>query len=363
MAAKKSKQPVASRTESERKTAGHALGVHRVLDTEPRLPQAAEKLDNGLPLFSNEILIRVEFLNIDAASFVQMEKEFGGDAKKIGECVLGNTRTRGKQHNRVTGSGGMLVGTVQQIGSTYKGPVKLKVGDSIASLISLTLTPLHLEKILSVDLKTHQIGVEGHAILFDSSPLAILPKDLPERVTMAALDVCGAPALVAHWAKAGQTCVILGGGGKAGTLSCVAARKRVGARGKIIAIEPFEKAAVDLEKLGVCDAVLRVNACDPLLVQASVAKATRGKMGDIVVNVASVPDTEVAALLSAKKTAKILYFGMATSFTKVALGAEGIGSTATLIFGNGYFPGHAALALDLLRKNKKLKDLFLQRYQ
>lgn len=87
-------------------------------------------------------------------------------------------------------------------------------------------------------------------------------------------------------------------------------------------------------------------------------------MGDIVVNVASVSDTEISSILSAKDRgrSKILFFGMATSFTKVTLGAEGVASNATLLFGNGYYPNHSKFALDLLRKHKSLKELFYRRY-
>lgn len=346
----------------ERSELGHPLGIHRVKDAKTRLPQAAETLDNSLPIFSNEVLIKVEKLNIDAASFVQMEKETGGDEKKIAEIVLGNCRTRGKQQNRVTGSGGMLLGEVAQVGSKYKGPIKFKKGDRIATLVSLSLTPLALDRVNAIDKGTHQMDVEGSAILFERTIAAALPRDVPEKVAMAVYDVAGAPATVYGLAKARQTLVVIGAGGKAGILSCVAGRKKVGKAGKVIAIEPFGAAAKDLRELGVCNEVLEIDATDPIAVQSGVAKATRGKMGDIVINVASVPETEVSALLSTRQKGKIIYFSMATSFTRVALGAEGIVSDATLIFGNGYYPNHSKFSLDLLRRNKKLNELFLRRY-
>ena len=39
---------------------------------------------------------------------------------------------------------------------------------------------------------------------------------------------------------------------------------------------------------------------------------------------------------------------MATSFSAAALGAEGLAADVTMLVGNGYVPGHAELALDLL---------------
>lgn len=346
----------------ERSGEASPLGLHRVLDKEPRLPQAAERIDNSLPIWNNEILIDVERLNIDAASFVQMEKETSHSPEKIAAIVLDNLKQRGKQQNRVTGSGGMLVGKVRQIGSKYRGPLKVKPGDRIATLVSLTLTPLAIEKIHAVHLEKHQIDVTGTAILFETGIAAKLPDFLPEPVAMALFDVAGAPATVNAMVKAGQRVVVLGGGGKAGTLCCAAARKKAGKKGKVIAVEPSPRAADDLEKLGICDAVLRIDARDPVAVQAAVADATRGKMGDVVINVASVPDTENSALLSVHGKGQVLFFGMATSFTKVALGAEGIGSGAKLLFGNGYYRDHDRFAVELVRRDKHLRELFCRRY-
>jgi L-erythro-3,5-diaminohexanoate dehydrogenase len=346
----------------ERKEKAHPFGVHRVRDKKSTLPQSAEKLDNSLPLFNNEILIEVERLNIDAASFVQMEKETGGDKDKIAQIVLENCKSLGKQQNRVTGSGGMLVGTVKQIGSQYRGPLKVKPGDRIATLVSLTLTPLQLDSIHSIDLKTHQIEAKGHAILFESGIAAKIPSDLPEKVSMALFDVAGAPASVHGTLRKGQSLLVIGAGGKAGTLSCAAGRQKVGKTGKVYAIEPHPQLAKELKALKVCDQVWSIDATDPLAVRRMVEKATHGKMIDVVINVASVPNTEVSALVSAHKSGKIIFFSMATSFTKVALGAEGIGTSAQLIFGNGYYPGHAAFVIDLVRAQKNLKSLFIRRY-
>lgn len=348
---------------NERKEKGHPFGIHRVLDAQVVLPQAAEKIDNSLPIFSNEILLKVEKLNIDAASFVQMEEETGGNSEKIAEIILRNCAIRGKQHNRVTGSGGMLIGEVEQVGSDYEGVLKVKKGDRVATLISLTLTPLHISKINKIELKTHQVDVEGHAILFENSIAAILPKDLPESLSMAVFDVAGAPATVNSLAKSGDTVVVIGGGGKAGLLSCLAARKRVGKSGRVIAIEPSPKAAAALRSVDICDVVAEVDATHPIKVLNEIESLTKGKMADLVVNVASVSNTEMGTILACQPKGKVLFFSMATSFTKVALGAEGVASSSQLIFGNGYFPNHAEFSIQILKDYQPLLDLFLSRYQ
>jgi L-erythro-3,5-diaminohexanoate dehydrogenase len=53
-----------------------------------------------------------------------------------------------------------------------------------------------------------------------------------------------------------------------------------------------------------------------------------------------------------------VFFSMATSFSAAALGAEGLAADVTMLIGNGYLPGHAEFALDLLRKEAGVRRLF-----
>ena len=52
----------------------------------------------------------------------------------------------------------------------------------------------------------------------------------------------------------------------------------------------------------------------------------------------------------------------AVRFTAAALGAEGVGKDVSMMIGNGYAPGHAALALETLREFPALRRLFEERY-
>jgi hypothetical protein len=143
------------------------LGIQRVLSPKGALPQQAESLDAGLPLAQDELLIEVESLNIDSASFHQISEVCQGDLARIEKHILELVARRGKHHNPVTGSGGMLIGRVAQVGPDF--PVKDKpvaVGDRIATLVSLSLTPLSIRKIRKIHPKIDRVDIEGHAVLF-----------------------------------------------------------------------------------------------------------------------------------------------------------------------------------------------------
>ena len=70
----------------------------------------------------------------------------------------------------------------------------------------------------------------------------------------------------------------------------------------------------------------------------------------------------MSCILITKDTGTVYFFSMATSFTKAALGAEGVGSDVTMIIGNGYTKGHAELTLNLVNNTPKIKQLFEQLY-
>ena len=338
-----------------------AYGLQRVVGETGVLPQRARKLDPSLPLREGEVLIDVESLNIDAASFKQLKDAHGGDPAKITEAILQIVAERGKMQNPVTGSGGMLIGRVREVSPRHPDFGRLKPNDRIATLVSLTLTPLRIAKVKGIRAEIDRVDLEGQAILFASGIYARLPDDLPDTLSLAALDVAGAPALVARYVKPKMTVAMLGAG-KSGALCLAQARRNLQGTGKLIALDISARALETLKGLGLCDETIPVDATRAVEVMDKVSAATGGAMVDLVVNVASVPNTEMASILSVKQGGTVILFSMATSFTSAALGAEGVGKDVTMIIGNGYVPGHAELTLQLLRSEPKLRKLFEERY-
>ncbi|MBZ4333528.1 L-erythro-3,5-diaminohexanoate dehydrogenase [Corallococcus sp. AS-1-12] len=336
-------------------------GLSRVMGEKGVLPQRARKLDPSLPCREAELLIDVESLNIDAASFKQIKDDVGGDPARIAARIQDIVRERGKMQNPVTGSGGMLIGRVKELGPKHPANAVLKPGDRIATLVSLTLTPLVIEEVKAVHADIDRVDIRGHALLFASGIYAKLPEDMPDTLSLAALDVCGAPALVARHVRPGMTVAVLGAG-KSGALCLAQARRSLESRGKLLALDISQKALDALSAIGLCDEALKVDATQGVDVMEAVAKATGGQLCDLVVNCASVGNTEMASLLSVKDGGTVIFFSMATSFTTAALGAEGVGKDVTMLVGNGYVPNHAALTLDLLRTEPSLRQLFESRY-
>ncbi|MHB1345160.1 MAG: L-erythro-3,5-diaminohexanoate dehydrogenase [Thermoleophilia bacterium] len=350
-----------------------AFGTHRVLEPPGALPQEAHRLDARPEIAPNELLIAVDRLNLDAASFLQLRAECGDDPAAIGRRVAAIVAERGKMQNPVTGSGGVLCGTLVAVGAEHPRATEfaaiLNVGDGprVATLVSLTLTPLRLEQVGTVDLAGGQIEVRGTAVLCAGGAFTVLPPDLPEPLALAVLDVAGAPAHTRRLAKWGDTVVILGGGGRAGLLCQEAAARSVGPSGRVIAwchpAEAAERARRLAAEGGVPSSrgpvtVLHGDATDALGTLRAVSAATKGGLADVTINCVSAPGTEMASILATRDGGTVLFFGMATDFTRAALGAEGVGRDVTMLIGNGYTRGHADAALELVRSSAALRDLF-----
>ena len=156
------------------KLVGDKYGIHRVIEPQGVLTQAALKIDNDMTKkYSNEIICDVISLNIDSASFTQIEEACGGDTEKIKEMILGIVNERGKMQNPVTGSGGMFIGKVAYIGEDLD--LDIKVGDKIASLVSLSMTPLKIDEIIEIHPEIDRVDIKGQAVLFESALYAKLP--------------------------------------------------------------------------------------------------------------------------------------------------------------------------------------------
>ncbi|MFX0035938.1 MAG: L-erythro-3,5-diaminohexanoate dehydrogenase [Candidatus Hermodarchaeota archaeon] len=337
-------------------------GAHRVIEPKGALPQSALKISNDMTIYDNEILIDVDYLNIDSASFTQLREAAQDNMEKVKDKILEIVKERGKMQNPVTGSGGMLIGTVEKIGDVLKGKTDVNVGDKIATLVSLSLTPLRIDKILNIEPEIDRVEIEGKAILFESGIYAKLPTDMESTLALAVLDVAGAPAQVRNLVKPGNTVLILGATGKSGLMCSLMAKKMAGKDGKVIGQARNQERADFLRNTKFCDEVIIADVLKPIDILSKVLDINNGKEVDISINCLNIPNTELSTILPVKDEGIVYFFSMATSFTKAALGAEGVGKDVKMLIGCGYTKNHAQIALNLVRESETLRKIFEDKY-
>ena len=325
------------------------------------LPQAAERLDTRRELWPDETRVRVERLNLDAASFRQLERRTHGDGDAVRAAVLDIVRPAGRCRTRSPAPAACSIGVVEEVGPgglarpRRRRPGRhpgLAVADPARA--STTASP-------GWDGRSEQVPADGYAILFGRCIAARLPDDLDPELALMVMDVCGAPALTARGCverlRPGPRCVaVVGGAGKSGSL----ASPRPGrAAPPTVGVVPHQAEADLLDRRRVADEVVVADARDPVALRAAVAG--RRRAADVTVVCVDVPGCEGGAVLATREGGTVVFFSMATSFSAAALGAEGLAADVTMLVGNGYVPGHADLALDLLRRHPGVRKLFERR--
>ena len=209
--------------------------------------------------------------------------------------------------------------------------------------------------------ETEQVFCSAEAVLFESGIYTKIPEDLGENLSLAIMDIAGAPAQVAMNAKPGDT-VAVTGAGKAGLLCLAEAKKRTAPNGKVVCLEYSEAQCEVVRGLGIADIVIQANGQKPLETYDKFMEATGDRLADFSVSTVNVPDTELSSILITDDAGSIYFFSMSTDFVKASLGAEGAGKSVSMIVGNGYCPGHAEITFDIVRRNEKLKQYLVEKY-
>ncbi|MGH2859170.1 MAG: L-erythro-3,5-diaminohexanoate dehydrogenase [Solirubrobacteraceae bacterium] len=330
-----------------------ALGAARVLEPPGALPQAAIRLDAAPPLRPYEIEIDVDTLALDSTSFRQLMEACDGDPGRVGDAIMEIVESRGKMHNPVTGSGGILAGTIRAVGRSYPGGAQ--VGTRIVTLTSLTTTVLALDAVEHVEPGSPHVRVRGTAYLPSATPWAPYPEDVSFDAALAAFDVCNSASQTRSLITPDVRTVLVLGGGHAGLLALAAARDSLPADGRVVLIDTDESVCARARGLGLCDTALSIDLRNAVgaLARLEAAGVPRADLTVVVVNAT---DCEAAAILLTADHGTVLFFSMATSFTKASLGADGISSSATMILGSGFAPDRGEYALELIGRDKRLQD-------
>ena len=326
------------------------LGADRVVAPEGALPQRAESLDASGPVRPYEFEIAVERLCLDSTSHRNIREGASGDPERMAARILEIVNERGKLHNPETDSGGVLVGTVSEVGERFTDPPE--PGDRVVTLSSMTLTPLRLGAVASVDPESPQVEARGTAYVFERGFWAPLPGDLPLRSALEFLDVCSAANQTRDLTPAGGNVCVLGAG-HAGKLAMAAARD-AGA-GSVAAIDVDAAALERVESLGLCDTAVEADLRNPIASLES-ARAAGVPESDLTISVVNVTGCEPTAVLLTAEGGTALFFAMSTSFSAASLAADGIGTRVSMAIGSGYTPDRGAYALDLVRGSAALRE-------
>jgi L-erythro-3,5-diaminohexanoate dehydrogenase len=334
------------------------LGAWRSLRPLGTLPHLAERLDATTPANEYEAEVAVEFLNVDAASFGQLRESCSGDPEEISSAVSRIVREHGKMQNPATGSGGVLVGRLTVVGSSFWQP-GLEVGQRVVPLASLIATPLRLEAVGPVDPSEPQVPVQGRAIVTGRMSVAVVPDDLPLEAVLTALDVYPAASHTKALARHGAHVLVIGCG-HAGLAALAAAREQLGPEGLVTAVDASAAALANASRIDPGCSRILADATQPVALAGHLAR--RGlPTADLTLLCTTVRGCEGAAILVTADNGTVLFFSTVTSFAAAGLGADSLSSLAALSIPNGFTPDRGSYLLELLRRCPPLLEAYVRR--
>jgi L-erythro-3,5-diaminohexanoate dehydrogenase len=331
------------------------LGVGRSLEPAGALPHIASRLDATSGPTAWEIALDVELLAVDATSFAALRERAGADPERMGELIKSIVAERGKLQNPWTGSGGVVMGRVAQVGKRHVTP-ELKPGELVVPLASLIAIPLALESVGPVDPASPQVPARGRAIVTGRMLCAAVPPDVDARIALAVLDVYPAASHARTLAEPGQHVLVLGSG-HAGLLAMAAARESVGPDGQVTAVDRSPQALAQAVAIDPAAAAVNADVTDPLAVARALAARGLGP-ADLTLLCASAAGSEGTAILATGTQGTVVFFSTATRFAAAALGADAIGSRPQLLIPHGLTDDRGDYAFALLRSNPPLLGAF-----
>ncbi|MBF0367763.1 MAG: hypothetical protein HQK50_19505 [Oligoflexia bacterium] len=356
------------------KTPLEIYGTYRVLNPKGALPQQAWKIDNKistpLPL---ELIMDVDFLMLDSTSMKQLQESQKGEKKKILERIEEIVHERGKMHNPITNSGGVMVGTVHSFGSCFldvhaEEKQECVVGARIIPVVSLTALPLLIHH--CCDLEGDKILLKGKAVVFAGMRICIIPQEMSTSLALASidisslvpqvqrtlLDILNKRGFLSLTKKSPVIHVLVIGLGKAGMTALYTLKELQELHPhpmKILAVDYDKEKVNKIKELGLVTAAETIDAREASTLFSFVADHTEGEGCDLVINVVNVPGTESSSVLSVRQgvyRGSIIFFSMSTHFAHAALATDGVGKDATMIIGNGVADRQFTAMFALLQK-------------
>lgn len=336
-------------------------GSKRVLGIDA-LPVLAWKLDNQKNIYSNELLLKVTDILIEAASFKQICSESRNDPEEIKDKIITLVNARGKLHNPYTDTGGLIGGIVEKIGSEYSNK-KVKVGDKILVVISTSMIPLHINKIKEIDFVFGSIKVDGHCILLNNYSIIAQPPGIPLSLLMTAYEESSSLYHIYRLSKDKEEFLVIGTNVITAMLYGAAIRKAIEKKGQISVLlcqPPFllsETADKEIKRLieSIFDHVYFMNLAASLKCVEALIQNHSG-LFDLSINCADVRGGEAINVLVTREKGTVFLSNMINNYNIALYLTEGVGKELSILCADGYAKDYDWFMNMLLANNKDVLE-------
>lgn len=328
-------------------------GQDRVLEPKHVLPTSAWKLDNSREIRSTEMRIAVKKIHIESTSFKQICMMSAMQEGRIKKNIMDIVEKRGKLHNPVTDTGGLLYGVVEEIGSEYPNEKNLKVGEEILCNTSLASVPLHLENILSIDNAYTQADVEGYAVVFGDMPVVRKPEGLPLNLLLFVLDESGTIYTVSKTVKDNKKFLVVGNNVLTNLIFGYAIRKTAGKDVEILCL--FDKktelimVGKSIDKL-LSEVFTRVEYVNILCPMECVERLDLDSRFDIAVNCADIPGAETINILATRQGGTVIFANLINNYNIALYLTESLARDLHIESADGYLEKYDEFDIEITRE-------------
>lgn len=326
-------------------------GLKRVLEPKYVLPTSAWKLDNGRNVYPDEIRMSIKRIHLEGTSFKQICTEVNYNEEKIKQTIIDIVIRRGKLHNPVTDTGGLVCGQIEAIGDEFENSHGLKVGDEIICNASLASVPMYIEKITSIDYMFNQIEVEGYAILHSRIPIVKVPGDLPLNLVLFVLDESGTLFRLSQLAEGKEKCLIVGNNMITNLIFGYALRRKLGANGEITCLLD-KKTSIQVTGGGIDRLISRVfdniQYLDILKPTECVDRLNAESIFDISVNCAEIPGAETVNILATRPGGTVMFANLINNLNIALYITESISKNLEVQGAEGYIEGYDEFDVELV---------------
>ena len=333
-------------------------GLNRVLEPKGLSPATAWKLDNSYELQKKEARISLERIHLEWDNFQQICNSCSFDETKIKAKIFDIIEKRGKLHNPFTGSGGVLIGRVDEIADVNPHH-NIGLGDRIYCITSLSCVPIHIEEIKSIDYHYGQIECTGYAILFEASPVYKMDENLGPKYTLAAVDEAGSLFGVYHITAVNENkkIIIMGRNLFTTMIYAAAVRQAKCSDQQVMAIMDVHAqdhfSAVEIRKVlePLVDDVCFVDLTEPILGYEQMKKSHKDFLvADQVVVAEDIFGTETLAVQLVRPLGDIYFTAVENHYAEAQMVAESMGKVVSMFAFDQYTKDYPEFTIKVVKE-------------
>lgn len=331
----------------------NSYGLERSLTPRWTLAPSAWELDNSRELREGEIRIALERVHVEGTSFRQICQEAGNDEERIKEKINDIVIRRGKLHNPITDTGGLLCGVIEEIDRSYENTRGFKPGDKVICNASLAGLPMYIDRITNIDKVYSQFDAEGYAICLPGMPLIKRPDDIPVDLLLFAFNESGTIYTVSNDAKDKKRIAVLANNNLMAMVYGYTIRKAAGSDAEVYCIldrnTPVTAEGPKIEefKKKVFTDVHYVNVMRP--VECLKQFADRPPV-DMMVNCADIPGAETISVMATRSGGTVIFANFISNYNIALYVTEATSKDLNIKCADGYLDRYAEFDFEIVRE-------------